>query len=195
MYEHPPTLQVIDKQLCPLQDALERAVTRQQPVIVHEMWHHNWAWPLLPFHLQLRWPGSVDALPLTPTFALLPFRHADACLLETPLYTPDEAKHARLQARAFRHELSTDLKNDFVHGDWEEGFERHREELSGKLLPAASYLAIDVVTDNGVLSPGTRPCLGRLPAGMGSVHMCLSLAVVSSLTKHIEFSPVPMCCS
>jgi hypothetical protein len=157
----------VDANVQPLLSALRLATDRQQLVVVHQLWHRNRHWALLPFHLHLRWPGTLDALPLSATFALLPFRQSDARLLQTALYAPDDAKRARRQARAFRHELGADLREDFVHEDWEEGLERHRAELSGRLLPPISYLAVDTVTRSGSISRGTRPCLGRFAVRNG----------------------------
>src|SRR5690348_16323670 len=110
MPENTSTLEHADAALHPLLAPLERSLYSQRLVVVHQLWHRCWDWALLPFHLHLRWPGTLDTLPLSATFALVPLRHVDARLLTIPMYDPANAKQARLQARAYRNELRSDLK-------------------------------------------------------------------------------------
>ena len=162
VFQGKPSLIEVDEQLKPLLDGLSYAVTHRRLVVVHTLWQQIPYNALLPFHLHLRWPGIIDALPLTVTCTFLPYLNADAFQVHLPLYSPQETNLARRRARSYRNTANTSLNDDFVHPDWEEGFARHRPHWQDRLLPGCSFLAVDTVGQTGHIVRGSRPYLGTI---------------------------------
>jgi hypothetical protein len=154
----------LDAQLSPLLAPLEQALQIQGPVIALCLWQTLPEAALLLPHLHLRWPDRIEHLPLVFTSTLLPCTGADQRHLSMPAYVPADAYWARVAARWYRDVTKTHHSPDFTLCDWEEGFNRHREELAGRTLGAHSYLAIDTVLSDGRLDAGSRSVLGRLVA-------------------------------
>lgn len=152
----------LDAQLSPLLAPLEQALQIQGPVIALCLWQTLPEVALLIPHLHLRWPDRIDALPLLFTSALLPCSGADQRLLNASAYSPADAYWARVAARWYREAAKTNHSGDFTLCDWEEGFNRHRQELADRVLGADSYLALDTVLPDGRVDAGSRSVLGRL---------------------------------
>src|SRR5260370_841786 len=162
VFQGNPSLAEVDDALKPLLDGLSYAVTHHRLVVIHTLWQTVRSIALLPFHLHLRWPGLIDALPLTVTCAFVPFLNADAYQVHLPLYSPQEANLARRRARAYRNTANTSFAGDFVHPDWEEGYARHRRDFQERLLPGCSFLAVGAVGQTGHIARGSRPHLGAI---------------------------------
>ncbi len=162
VFQGNPSLTEVDDALKPFLDGLSHAVTHRCLVVIHTLWQPVRFAALLPFHLHLRWPGLIDALPLTVTCAFVPFLNADAYQVGLPLYSPQEANLARRRARAYRNTANTSFSGDFVHPDWEEGFARHRPHWQDRLLPGCSFLAVNAVGQTGHIARGSRPHLGAI---------------------------------
>lgn len=152
----------LNEQLRPLIDSVIQAFETQGIVATLSLWHPVPALALLPFSLHARWPDQVDRLPLSATMTLLPCSGADRRLLEEPVCTPEEAYSARVFARWYRNEAKIAHDDDFYLVDWEEGYNRHRKESGQRLLGANSYLAVDTVQAEGIITRGSRPYLGRV---------------------------------
>ncbi len=91
VFQGKPSLTEVDEQLKPLLDGLSYAVTHHRLVVIYTLWHQVHDTALLPFHLHLRWPGIIDALPLTTiSCTFLPYLNTDAYQVHLPLYSPQE---------------------------------------------------------------------------------------------------------
>jgi hypothetical protein len=150
----------IDEQLRPLLPAVALAIEGSRLVAVLQTWRRIRCLALLPFHLHLRWPDALRALPLASTAALVPFTEADLLLANTPLYGPRDVGRARRTARTARLNEKRDLPLDLRPEDWEQGLSRH-PEVANSELPGSAYVAVDRVTPDGECLPGHRS-LGRI---------------------------------
>ncbi len=155
------SLSRIDSGLRPLIDPLRQAIDNSCTVVALQLWYRTPYIPLLPFHLHLRWTDEINALPLTARITLAPFFESDFSLTATPLYRVGDANLSRRRARFERRETCRARPNDMMHPDWEAALGRRRAQLEDRILPGASYLAIDRVSPNGTVTRGHRPYLGR----------------------------------
>lgn len=159
----------VDVALGPLLPAVEEALVRRGLVVVLSRWQYVPEAPLLPFHLQLRWPDRLDCLPLHWCAALVPCTNADRRVLERQIYKVNDSYTARRDARAWRRLAQIDHPRDYELEGWELGFRRHSDMLSGRVLAGSSYVAVGTVGRSGKSTTASRPVLGRF-SGRGSSH-------------------------
>lgn len=88
-----------DKELGPLLDHLSITVRDKCCTVLMHAWRPVKYFPLLPFHLQLRWAGTVEALPINPHIGIVPFFESDYMLASTPLYDISAVISNRQEAR------------------------------------------------------------------------------------------------
>ena len=151
----------IDEELRPFLAPLRSTVRHPHLVVALQLWRRASNLSLLPFHLHLRWPDEIAHLPLFTSVSLAPFFSADVEQAELmPLYSVREAHEARTRARRARYREGRDLPDDFVFADWEDGFKRH-PELGDLVLPGASFVAIDRISQTNAVKKGSRPRLGK----------------------------------
>lgn len=155
-------IEQVDSQLAPFLAGLDSALQQQRAVVSLQLWKRLPSLSLLPFHLHLRWVNGLPALPLTIHVGLVPFRTFDNALVNRPLYVVNDVLSARETARRNRASLQTNLPNDFLIPDWEQGCREHQEELGESVLPGASFLRVDVVRPDGSIQKGHRSVLGQL---------------------------------
>lgn len=141
--------------------AIETACSRHSFVVAITSWEPVPDVALLPFLLHTYWADRVQHLRLNATFTLFPYPPAAQRLTMEPLVDPEEAVFARYVARFDRNAQSRDQEGDFVHPDWEEGYQRHKTDLPKRMLPARAFLAVDQVRPDGTVELGHRPVLGR----------------------------------
>lgn len=151
----------IDEELRPFLAPLRSAVRHPHLVVALQLWRRAPNLPLLPFHLHLRWPDEIAQLPLFAGVSLAPFFSADVEQAELrPMYSVRDAHEARTRARRERYREGRNLPDDFFFADWEDGFKRH-PELGNLVLPGASFLAIDRISQTSAVKKGGRPRLGK----------------------------------
>jgi len=141
--------------------AVDAACSEQKLVVALTSWQPVHDVALLPFLLHTSWADRARELALNATFALVPFTPAAQRLTMEPLIDPELAVVARYVARVDRNEQGRSKPLDFVHPDWEEGYQRHKRAIPSHALPARAYVPIDRVRSEGAVDPGFRPVLGR----------------------------------
>ena len=156
-------LKGVDEQLEPLLDTLRSAIKGRSRTVLIGAWERVNSFPLLPFHLQLRWAGILEPLPLNPRVGIIPFFANDYLLASTPLYDIADVIRRRKEARVSRAS-SGQFAGDITMQDWETRVEKRISKLKALLLPAASFVAIDQVTQEGEIVAGHRSVLGRIAA-------------------------------
>ena len=156
-------LKDVDEQLEPLLDTLRSTIRDRSRTVLIGAWERVNSFPLLPFHLQLRWAGILEPLPLNPRIGIIPFFANDYLLASTPLYDIADVIRRRKEARVSRASLRQ-FAGDITMQDWETRVERRISKLKALLLPAASFIAIDQVTQEGEIVAGHRSVLGRIAA-------------------------------
>jgi hypothetical protein len=155
----------IDQELEQLIDPIDVAIGTRSCVAVIQPWQRARYLSLLPFHLQLRWPGRISGLSLNPRIGLIPFLETESLIADAPHYLIEQVLAIRRAARADRGRKGAH-PNDFKLQDWEEK-EKRLCRLESMLLPGSSYISVDQVNQNGVLVQGRRSVLGRLSARGG----------------------------
>lgn len=157
----------VDEQLECLLELVNTAVSARSCVIVLDAWCRKPYFPLLPFHLNLWWPGKITGLPLTPPIGLAPFFEADLLIARTPLYEVRSVLRRRTEARITRAKDKR-FPEDLALQDWESKAAKHTSKLGTLTLPGTSYVAVDQVGPDGDITPGHRSVLGRFAARTGS---------------------------
>jgi len=165
--EGPELVQEADQQLEWLIEPLSNAIQDRRCIVLVQAWKRMPYFPLLPFHLHLRWPGRIDSLPLNPRIGIVPFFESDFFTVSMPLYGVGEVVDRRTKARVGRGSKRS-FSEDFVPQDWESGAAKRRSKLGKLVLPGVSYVAIDRVTPEGEVIPGHRSVLGRITARTGA---------------------------
>ena len=159
-------LREADQQLEWLIDPMSKAIEDRSCIVLVQAWRKTPYLALLPFHLHLRWPGRIDALPLNPRIGVVPFFESDFFTVSTPLYEVSEVVARRASARVSRAS-GRSFSDDFAPQDWESGVLKRLSRLGRLVLPGVSYVAIDRVSPEGEDTPGHRPLLGRIAARAG----------------------------
>ncbi len=149
---------------------IDTAIAARQLVIAATAWQRVYDVAMLPFLLHTCWADRSRELGLNATFALVPFSAADNRLTLEPRLDPELAALARYVARVDRNTQDRSRPKDFVHPDWEEGYQRHKQELPDQLLPARAFVAVDHVRLDGSRDSGLRPVLGKY-ATRGTRHV------------------------
>jgi hypothetical protein len=150
---------------------VETACSRQALVVAITSWEVIGDLALMPFLLHTCWADRARELGLNATFALFPFPPTAQRLTMEPLIDPELAVLARYVARFDRNDQERSKPVDFVHPDWEEGYQRHKSDLQpDQILPARAFLAVDQVRPDGSVDSGHRPVLGRF-AMRGTRHV------------------------
>lgn len=177
----------LDAQLNTLVDALQRVLHERSCCVLMLAWKRIPHLPLIPFHLQLRWPGRLEELSLNPRIALIPFFESDNSIVSTPTYRVGDVIAARKAARAQRGTLAR--TSDFVLQDWESKMEKRLERFQTLVLPGSSFVAVDQVNPDDVIVPGHRSVIGRIAARTGlrpSVLVASKRGVTVRSIKTIE---------
>jgi len=177
----------LDAQLNTLVDPLQRVLHERSCCLLMLAWKRIPHLPLIPFHLQLRWPGRLEELSLNPRIALIPFFESDNSIVSTPTYRVGDVIAARKAARAQRGTLA--LTSDFVLQDWESKVEKRLERFQTLVLPGSSFVAVDQVNPDDVIVPGHRSVIGRIAARTGlrpSVLVASKRGVTAKSIKTIE---------
>ncbi len=156
----------VDEQLESLVESLNAAVNTRSCVVVLEAWCRKPYFPLLPFHLNLRWAGRLAALPLTPSVGLAPFFETDFLIASTALYEVRDVLRRRTEGRVTRAKDKR-FSEDLAPQDWEPKAGKHTSKLGPLTLPGTSYVAIDQVGADGDITPGHRSVLGRFAVRTG----------------------------
>jgi hypothetical protein len=178
-----PSRDPIDGALLPLLDLAETAVATRSRIPVLSLWKQIPFIPLLAPHLHLRWPGVAASLPLTPRIGIFPFFASDFDLLCRPLYGVEKAQSARKLARAKRYSTNPGAKGE-LYQDWEQAVDRRRQRLNSLTLPAASFISVDRVQDNGDIRYGNRKIIGRF-APRGEPRPQLLVPARGQLTRQL----------
>ncbi len=152
-----------DAELQPLLDHLRTTVRDKCCTVLIQAWRPVKYFPLLPFHLQLRWAGTVEALPINARIGIVPFFGGDYILASTPLYDISAVIRNRQEARV-RRGAGQKFQGDLTMQDWETRAEKRLRKLKTLVLPGSSFLAIDQVAQDGEIVSGHRSVLGRIAA-------------------------------
>jgi hypothetical protein len=157
-------LNLLDSQLDRFLPIVRRALERKSTVIALQLWERTPTIALLPFHLYLRWPERIELLSLNATFGFAPYFASDQAIVSgaNVSYGVSDASTARERARRNRGQAGTDQPNDFRIPDWEQGYQRHSDELKDTNLAGSSFLGVDVVSADGEIGKGNRSVLGRV---------------------------------
>ena len=147
---------LIDGTLSPFLPAAESAVSAHARIPVLSLWKRVPFVSLFAAHLHLRWPGNVQALPLSPRIGIFPFFASDLELLSRPMYNVQKAQSSRQAARTKRFFSGTRARGEFNPSDWEQAIDRRREKLEHLVLPASSFISIDRVNEAGDIKQGHR---------------------------------------
>ena len=156
-------LHLIESQLDRFLPIVKRAIEKKSTVIALQLWERTPTIALLPFQLHLRWPERIELLSLNATFGFAPYFASDQAIVSGAniSYSVSDASTAREHARRNRGQAGTHQPNDFRITDWEQGYQRHSDELKDTNLAGSSFLGVDVVSD-GEIGKGNRSVLGRV---------------------------------
>jgi hypothetical protein len=157
-------LNLLDSQLDRFLPIVQRAIEKKSTVIALQLWERTPTIALLPFHLHLRWPERIELLSLSATFGFAPYFASDQAIVSgaSILYGVSDASTARERARRNRGQAGTHQPNDFKIPDWEQGYQRHSDDLKDTNLAGSSFLGVDVVSADGEIGKGNRSVLGRV---------------------------------
>jgi hypothetical protein len=182
-------LNLLDSQLDRFLPIIRRAIEKKSIVIALQLWERTPTIALLPFHLHLRWPERIELLSLNATFGFAPYFASDQAIVSgsTILYAASDAATARERARSNRGRSGTHQIDDFTIPDWEQGYQKHSDELKDVSLPGSSFIAVDVVLGDGETNRGNRSVLGQraVRSAQRPVLLVPSRAGVSRLSAQL----------